>query len=170
MTPGEGRLNFMSRARLYAVRAHGDQRYGDSPYVVHLDAVVSILLRFGHGDHETVAAGYLHDVLEDTSRERRDLVLEFGEVVASLVDACTDGRGASRRERKERPFRLIPRTPGSLLVKLADRIANVESAARGRPGLLAMYRKEHPEFEKRLRGPSVAEPMWDHLRSLLEAR
>jgi len=156
------------RAREYAVEAHRGQQYGTKPYHVHLDAVVEVLRRFGHRDLETLAAGYLHDVLEDTETEFHALSREFGEVVAALVDACTDGAGANRAERKERPYRLIPKTPGALLVKLADRIANVEASRESGSRLLSMYRKEHPEFERRLRGPSAAEPMWAHLGSILE--
>lgn len=155
------------RAREYAVKAHREQQYGTRPYHFHLDAVVEVLRRFGHCDRETVAAGYLHDVLEDTDATRDALAREFGDGVAAVVDACTDGDGANRKERKERPYRLIPRTPGALLVKLADRIANVEASVASNWSLLKMYRKEHREFERRLRGPTAAEPMWTHLESLL---
>lgn len=170
MASDDGQDELVARARGYAVRAHGDQRYGDGPYSDHLDHVARVLRKFGHADRETVAAGYLHDVLEDTALEFKDLSREFGERVAELVNACTDGRGGSRKERKERPFRLIPRTPGSLPVKLADRIANVEAATGPASGLRGMYRKEQPEFERRLRGPSSCEPMWRHLASVLEAK
>lgn len=156
------------RAREYAVMAHRGQEYGTKPYHAHLDAVVRVLRRFGHCDQETVAAGYLHDVLEDTDVTPDALAREFGDSVAAVVDACTDGDGANRKERKERPYRLIPGVPGALLVKLADRIANVEESAASNPGLLQMYRKEHREFERRLRGPTAAEPMWRRLESLLK--
>lgn len=155
------------RAREYAVRAHRGQEYGAKPYHFHIDAVVEVLRRFGHVDRETLAAGYLHDVLEDTDATRDGLACEFGDAVAAVVDACTDGDGANRRERKERPYRLIPGTPGALLVKLADRIANVEASVASNSGLLQMYRKEHREFERWLRGPTAAEPMWAHLEFLL---
>lgn len=165
-----GFTEFAMRARAYAVKAHGDQRYGAAPYSVHLDAVARVLVRFGHTDEETVAAGFLHDAIEDAGVTHDELEREFGARVAALVDACTDGRGQNRKERKERPYRLIPKTPGSLLVKLADRIANVEAARADRPGLLEMYRKEHPEFERRLRGPAAAETMWGALGLLLGVR
>lgn len=82
--------------------------------------------------------------------------------------AVTDGPGMSRMERKMRPLQEIPRTPGALFVKLADRIANVEfSAKSGSTAMLEMYRNEHPEFERQLRGLNAAEPMWDRLHAAL---
>jgi (p)ppGpp synthase/HD superfamily hydrolase len=52
-----------------ALRYHGEQRYGDHPYGVHLDAVVEILREYGH--EALVPAGYLHDTLEDTDATPR---------------------------------------------------------------------------------------------------
>ena len=50
--------------RSFAIAAHGDQRYGDQPYAVHLDRVAGLLAEHGHA--EVVPVGFLHDVLEDT--------------------------------------------------------------------------------------------------------
>lgn len=161
----------MVDAREYAVLAHGGQRYGDGPYQDHLDDVVKILLDYGHTDPELISAGYLHDVLEDTLVSHDDLEKEFGTCVAKLVYAVTDGPGMSRIERKMRPLQEIPRTPGALFVKLADRIANVEFSSRsGSTAMLEMYRNEQSEFERCLRGPISAEPMWDRLRAALGAK
>jgi (p)ppGpp synthase/HD superfamily hydrolase len=53
----------VSRARAFAIKAHGEQRYGDQRYSFHLEAVAELLHPFGI-DAQTV--GYLHDVVEDT--------------------------------------------------------------------------------------------------------
>ena len=151
-------MNLIEKARAFAEKAHGSQKYGDQPYMVHIDAVANILLkRFQEHEirlpeiQELVAAAYLHDTLEDTETTRDDLVREFGDAVALLVDAVTDGPGKNRRERKQRPYKLIPMVRWALYLKLADRIANAEAAkAEGRTDLLAMYKKEYPEFERRL--------------------
>ena len=70
------------RARAFAVDAHGEQRYGDQPYVVHLDAVAALLAPFG----ETAQAiGYLHDVVEDTPVRLQAVREAFGDLVADCV-------------------------------------------------------------------------------------
>jgi guanosine-3',5'-bis(diphosphate) 3'-pyrophosphohydrolase len=153
-------------ARTRAEMAHLGQKYGDEPYIAHCERVVEVLRRFGFEDEHLLAAGYLHDTLEDTHLTKDRLVNEFGQRVADLVDACTDGPGRNRKARKERPFRLIPKTPGALAVKLADRITNVESSGKK---LAAMYRKEHPVFLSRLyddSDPRVA-AMFVHLKGLI---
>jgi len=163
----------VARARDLALVAHGSQQYGDQPYRVHLEAVLSVLSRFGVEDEAILAAGWLHDVLEDNrSVCRIDLERSFPEAVVAIVDACTDGEGESRDERKKRSLGLIPQTHNAIVVKLADRIANVEASVQGNDeGKLAMYRGEHGKFSRTLRAsPSdraFAAAMWDHLDQLL---
>lgn len=133
----------------FAVYAHGDQMYGDKPYYYHLRAVVSTMQAFSIWDKEILAAGYLHDTLEDTEVTKADLVTLFGQSVADMVDACTDGEGKNRAERKARPYSLIPNVPGAVTVKIADRLANVmANYVEGNDGLLAMYDKEHRKFRE----------------------
>lgn len=172
-------MSIIDRAKAFAAEAHAWQKYGDAPYTVHTESVAEILIEFfakSRPDRlivqELIAAAYLHDVLEDTEVTRDELVVAFGEAVTLLVDAVTDGPGQTRKDRKERPYTLIPMVRWSLFIKLADRIANVESAkATGKEDLLRMYREEHPEFQKRLKGAvrSVGERMlFDRLDHLLE--
>lgn len=165
----------VARARDLALLAHGSQQYGDQPYRVHLEAVQSVLSRFGVDDEALLAAGWLHDVLEDNrSVCRLDLERSFPEEIVAIVDACTDGEGESRDERKQRTLQLIPQTRNAIVVKLADRIANVEASARDNDqGKLTMYRNEHSKFSRALRaspsdGDSAA-TMWAHLDQLLAA-
>lgn len=158
-------MTLIDKARSFAIEAHGIQKYGDETYAVHLDAVADILMQRCFRDEldrpeiqELVAAAYLHDVLEDTHVTLEEIEIEFGEAVALLVSAVTDGPGETRRERKRRPYRMIPRVRWALFIKLADRIANVESAiSNDRADLLAMYQSEHPEFEKHLRHAAHAD-------------
>ena len=115
-----------------------------------------------------LAAGWLHDSIEDTSITIKDLRLEFGERIAKLVDALTDGPGATRGERKARPYSLIPTVPGATILKLADRIANVEEARQNHiPRFIRQYRIEHPAFEQALRREGTPYwkemEMWDRL-------
>lgn len=143
-----------------ARRVHKDQRYGDHrPYTVHLEHTVAVMRRFLIVDENILGAGWLHDSIEDTELSLTNLIHhvtmgfghEAGARVGALVDAVSDGEGKNRRERKERPYELIPQVKGAILVKLADRIANVEAGyAEGNVGLIDMYRGEYAEFHDRL--------------------
>src|SRR5262249_47188021 len=87
----------IARARAFAVAAHGDQKYGDLSYSVHLDAVAELLASFGE---LAQVVGYLHDVVEDTSVPLEVVRREFGDRVAAYVALVTDEPGVNRRERK----------------------------------------------------------------------
>ena len=151
----------------FAERAHQGQRYGEEPYTLHLEAVVATLERFGWDDPALLAAGWLHDCVEDCGVALDDIEALAGPRVAALVDAVTDGPGEDRSERKAKPYRQIPRTPGAIAVKLADRIANVQASLETRPELVQMYAKEQPVFRERLHRPGEADEMWRALEELL---
>lgn len=159
-------------SRSFAIRAHGKQRYGKNSYVVHLDHVVSVLIRFGIRNSVLYDAAFLHDVIEDTDVDFCDLSDRFSNEVATIVDACTDGPGKTREEKKQHPYLLIPKTEGAIYVKLADRIANMEACfAEGKDDLLLMYRDEHKGFSAALysndAGP-VTLRMWIYLDDLIK--
>lgn len=145
-------------ARRFAEERHAGQRYGDCPYLVHLDAVRCVLQDFGYGG-ALGAAAWLHDVVEDTPTSRDEVASRFGEEVASLVWAVT-GIGRNRKERCSSAYEKIRAHPAAATLKLADRIANVE-ASRGSRRLL-MYRAEWPAFREALSGMGD-ERMWHRL-------
>ncbi len=171
---GSRRYNFpmadtLSRARRWALAAHGDQRYGDLPYSVHLEAVAELLVDYGV---TAQSIGYLHDVVEDTPRTRDDVAREFGELIADCTALCTDVPGATRRERKAATHAKLAQVRGelelALVVKAADRLANVRACVRGgRADKLAMYRREHPEFRQAARREGLADELWAELDALL---
>jgi guanosine-3',5'-bis(diphosphate) 3'-pyrophosphohydrolase len=143
--------------------------YGENPYTYHLGKVVEVLERFKVTDPDILAAGWLHDILEDTPTTVEDLWDEFGFSVSALVDAVTDGEGGSRKERKARPYALIPRIPGAIFLKLADRIANLEASLdEGHDRLRKMYTKEHPGFREALYDGETALKMWEHLDRIFD--
>ncbi len=77
------------RAYRVAERAHeGQTRASGEPYVTHCVAVAAILSEFGVSA-EVIAAGLLHDVVEDTSISLEDLRRDFGNEIAMLVDGVT---------------------------------------------------------------------------------
>jgi (p)ppGpp synthase/HD superfamily hydrolase len=120
----------LERGIAAAVEAHqGQTRKGDRqlPYIVHPVTVAIILSRYTD-DEDTIIAGLLHDVLEDTPVSAEEIERQFGEKVAAMVKDVTepDLPGLSWDSRKARYLRQIERgTRGSLLVACADKIANL---------------------------------------------
>lgn len=152
-------------ARAFAVAAHRTQRYGDRPYSYHLDQVVALLLPFGN---TAQVIGYLHDVVEDTDIQLADVELRFGSLVAQCVDLLTDSSGNSRAERKAKTYQRLSQVAGplelALIVKTADRLANVEACiADGNERLLSIYREEHSAFRKAAYRVNLCEHLWSDL-------
>ena len=79
------------RALEFARARHEGQRRDadDQPFVLHPEEVAKLLDEAGYGDH-VVAAGALHDVLEDTDVEMEELERSFGPEVAGLVSSLTE--------------------------------------------------------------------------------
>lgn len=159
-------------ARKFAIEAHGDQKYGEHPYVYHLDKVAEIVRPWGD---ELMAIAYLHDVLEDVDLSwLDDIEREFGSMVADCVWCCTDSDAKSRKERKRLSNQEFANAKWSLypalIVKAADRLANaIECAATG-DSKLEMYRAEHTEFRKAAYRPMLCDQIWTALDSILEAK
>lgn len=136
------RLNFslVRKARLYAIKAHGDQMYGDKPYVYHLDAVVANLQhrlsKHYHVDVYTLVAAYLHDVVEDTAKTIDDIRKDFGVIVAETVRNVTKIEGMTR----EQQIAQAKTSMRSRVLKIADSLANLlESIAAGSQTRVAKY-------------------------------
>ena len=152
-------------ALAWARELHADQSYGHLPYAVHLDAVAGVLREFGHGDDPVLmSAAYLHDAIEDQGVTREQIAGRFGERVADIVDAVSDPPGANRTARKAAAYPRIRDLDDAVVVKLADRIANVQA---GGP-LREMYRREQAPFREGVRRDGVADDMWAYLDALLE--
>ncbi|QSI78675.1 HD domain-containing protein [Niveibacterium microcysteis] len=156
-------------AREFAIAAHGDQRYGERPYVFHLDRVVENLSEFGPLA-ETV--GYLHDVVEDTAVTVAEIAEKFGPLVAECVALLTDEPGSNRKERKAKTYKKLATVRGvaelALIVKVADRLANVRACINdGRVALWAVYRDEHPTFRAAAYRPGQCNRLWRQLDDLL---
>lgn len=144
-----------------AITAHGDQRYGKQPYEYHLAKVAQILKDFGYDDDTWQAAAWLHDVVEDTKTNIQYINLAFGWEVSMLVWAVT-GFGATRQERVNNILTKLRGYPNACVLKLADRIANVEES-----GKKDMYLKEQDMFEHVVRR-HVPPAMWTRLEEALK--
>jgi len=176
----------VQKAREFAVKAHGDQKYGDQPYSVHLDDVAGVLQEFGYDDDFTLMVAYLHDVLEDTPTTRIGIVAAFDpqdfplSSIPYAVEFVTDEPGATRRERKRATYSRVIRRIASLdtrgfrfgddllaaiRVKLADRIANIRRSVGS--DLFRMYRKEREVFYLAYYSDGVADEMWVEYDKLL---
>ena|SRR3990167_9961977 len=159
-----------------ATTAHAGQLYDDKiPYIRHPGMVVAVLERFGITRSEMVCGGWCHDVIEDSRNSYNDVKKELGAEVAELVYAVTSELGRDRKERNQKTYGKIRASRDALILKLADRIANLEySSANG--GKAEMYRAEFPEFYDALyRAPDQATPdgqilarMWAHVKLLLK--
>lgn len=140
----------VNKARMFAGVAHAGQTYADEmPYTEHLEHVVEKLRKFGFDTPAMICAGYLHDVIEDTTKSYNDIMERFGEEVAELVFAVSSELGRNRKERNAKTYPKMAGNAMATVLKLADRIANVDySLANG--GKLEMYRKEYPDFRAAL--------------------
>lgn len=159
-------------ARAFAVTAHGDQRYGEQPYSVHLDAVAKLAAPYGEAAQ---VVAYLHDAVEDTQASLDDVCARFGELVAECVGLLTDAEGANRKERKAKTYARLATVTGAaelaLIVKAADRLANVRACvAEQNAGLWQMYRGEHAAFRGAAYRAGQCEPIWVELDGLLAPR
>ncbi len=142
-------------AIFFAKTKHEGQyyRYGDhnTPYTFHLNAVEKVLRRFNVIDKHLLAAAWLHDVLEDTDTTRDELESSFGSIVSSLVRAVTTEPGPSRKSRVKATYPKIVSCPSAIVLKLADRIANVEASLETKSKkFFDMYKNEYDEFKRAL--------------------
>jgi GTP diphosphokinase / guanosine-3',5'-bis(diphosphate) 3'-diphosphatase len=123
-------LVLVSEAANFAAERHKDQRRkgkGQVPYVNHLAEVARLLTVVTQGaDAELVAAGWLHDTVEDTATSHDELASTFGGDVASLVMEVTDDKSLPKAERKRLQVLKTPaKTPRAKMIKLADLTSNL---------------------------------------------
>ncbi len=125
------------RALTFAAQLHVDQvRKGtDIPYMAHLLGVASLVLEYGGGEDEAIAA-LLHDAVEDQGgpATRARIQALFRRTVADIVDGCTDTDETPKppwRARKEAYLAHLPTAaPAVLLVSAADKLYNATSILR----------------------------------------
>ena len=124
-------------AELAAHRHNGMARKGrgNEPYINHLAEVANLLAAATDGaDAELVAAGWLHDTVEDTETTRQELAQRFSERVASLVAECTDDMNLPKAERRQKQIEDAPhKSPGAKLIKIADKISNIGARIQSDP-------------------------------------
>jgi GTP pyrophosphokinase len=130
----KGDLKLVEQAYAYAEQAHrGQMRLSGDPFLTHCVKVAQFLVEL-HLDTTTIAAGLLHDVIEDTPHTKAELAERFGEEVASLVEGVTQiGRvkyHSSEEHQAENMRKMLiamAKDIRVILIKLADRLHNMQT-------------------------------------------
>ena len=175
------RSPMVRKALAVAAAAHrGQVRKGSGrPYILHPVAVAQLLVEAGCGD-EVIAAGLLHDTLEDTSLTLGELRGQFGGKVASIVAGCSEPHKSVPWEKRKRHTLVTLKTaPWEVrVVTSADKLDNVLSLSvdleeqgdalwsrfsRGREDQAWYYRAV---LERLSEGPELHDPGLKLLRQL----
>ena len=140
------RQGLLAAADAFATGKHRHQfrRDGVTPYINHPRGVMAILRdEFGVSDVDTLAAGLLHDTIEDTATDYDEIRERFGRKVADLVAVLTKDKRLPEAERERQYFAGLARAPHpARLCKIADSLYNVrDSDAKHRPKAVAKARK-----------------------------
>ena len=146
----------------FAIRSHaGQERKGQPgvPYVVHPIHVGMLLARHG-ARPPVVAAGILHDVMEDSGVGRDDLARAFDEEVAAIVVEVSEDKSRTWEQRKLRTIeKIATMSDGARAVTAADKVHNLADLQR----LLSERGEEVWQLFRRGREPTL-----DYYRRVLE--
>lgn len=153
-------ISMISKAYRIACDAHKDQfRKSGEPYIIH-PLNVAIILAELELDKETIVAGILHDVVEDTVMTEEDLTREFGPDVALLVDGVTklekipltadvdvsDAKLEMQAENLRKMFLAMAKDIRVIMIKLADRLHNMRTLKYQKPESQIRIAKETREI------------------------
>ncbi|MBR2190320.1 MAG: bifunctional (p)ppGpp synthetase/guanosine-3',5'-bis(diphosphate) 3'-pyrophosphohydrolase [Eubacterium sp.] len=155
-------LEMIDKAYKFAKEAHKDQkRKSGEPYIIH-PLHTALILADLELDKESIMAALLHDVMEDTSVTREDMVEAFGEEVTDLVDGVTKltkldydvDKVEKQAENLRKMFLAMAKDIRVILIKLADRLHNMRTL---------MYRSPEGQKETSRETIDIYSPIADRL-------
>ena len=127
-------IGIVTKAYEYAkVHHEGQMRQSGEPYIIHPLNVAYILAEM-HADRDTICAGLLHDILEDTEATKEDIAHEFNQSVANLVDGVTKMSKLNFSSKQDQNYANtrkiisgITEDVRIIIIKLADRLHNMRT-------------------------------------------
>ena len=136
----------LKKALKFSEQKHGNQMYGDKPYMYHINNVVDLAKDLGYDESIQMGCA-LHDVLEDTDTSDSDIIIHFGYEVYNMVWAVSDIPSHSRSHSKFLTYPNIKNNWKATVVKILDRCSNInQSVELNRPDKFKMYKDEHDIF------------------------
>ncbi len=152
----------VAKAYNYAEMAHSNAqtRFSGERYFVH-PYHVAIILADLHVDVQTIAAGLLHDVVEDTGITYDDIKREFGVEIANMVDGVTKLSKVKYRNKEERQAESLRKMIIAMskdirvvIIKLADRLHNIRTLE---------YMPEEKQYQKAMETIEIYAPIANRL-------
>ena len=133
-------LQQLEKACAYAFFAHdGQTRKSGEPYITHPIAVTIELARW-HMDIQTLSAGLMHDVLEDTHITKAEMAQEFGDTITEMVDGLSklenlkyDSKAEQQAESFRKLILAMTKDIRIIIVKLSDRLHNMRTLGAKSP-------------------------------------
>ncbi len=162
----------------FAMKHHGEQKYGDKPYSYHLLQVYQECKEYGI---LVQILAILHDIKEDT-KVTDDEIIEFFKTLDEVkeeqydfllqcIKYISDEEGVNRKERKQKTNQKLSLIKEDfyivLIVKLADRYCNTKNSYENNANLFHMYKKEYEDFKKSVYRQHLSESLWQKLDSLM---
>ncbi len=146
-------LELIKKAYLTAAKMHeGQLRKSGEPYIIHPVETAKILAQLGM-DEQTIVAGLLHDVVEDTPYTEEQLTEEFGSEVTILVDGVTklgslvfETKEEAQAENMRKMFLAMSKDIRVLIIKLSDRLHNMRTIDYMPPNKIKEKSKETLEI------------------------
>lgn len=155
-------ISIVAKAYNYAEMAHSNAqtRYSGERYFIH-PYHVALILSDLHVDVQTIAAGLLHDVVEDTGITYDDIKREFGVEIANMVDGVTKLSKVKYRNKEERQAESLRKMIIAMskdirvvIIKLADRLHNIRTLE---------YMPENKRYQKAIETIEIYAPIANRL-------
>ena len=166
-------LQRLEQACAYAFSAHdGQTRKSGEPYITHPIAVATELAKW-HMDIQTLSAGLMHDVLEDTGVTKEEMAAEFGDAIADMVDGLSkleklqyDNQTEHQAESFRKLILAMTKDMRVIIVKLSDRLHNMRTLGSMRPDKRRRISQETLEIYAPIANRIGLNPVYRELQDL----